>query len=165
MPVWSPGSYKVRDYVGYQGNVKAYVVSGTERKQVDFTWRDKTSLVVDSAGASTVELEYVIYGLDRTVRTNHINRFHAFIVPTGTMMYVEGRTDEVHHVTLKHDQSKWPNVSTQLSPVKAPSQNEVVLGALNYDILADSPLEIGDHEVRTFQLEGATHEFALGVDL
>ena len=40
MPVWSPGSYKVRDYVGYQGNVRAYVVSRSGRKQVDFTWRD-----------------------------------------------------------------------------------------------------------------------------
>jgi len=161
MPVWSPGSYKVRDYIGYQGNVKVFVTSSGRRTEVSPTWRSKTSLDISCKGAESVEIQYVIYGLERTVRTNHINRFHAFIVPTATFMYVEGRTDEIHHVLLKHDRSLWPNVSTQLAPVQAPSQEGVLLGALNYDLLADSPLEIGDHIVKSFEVQGAKHELAL----
>jgi predicted metalloprotease with PDZ domain len=76
-------------------------------------------------------------------------------------MYVEGRTQELHHVRLMHNQTQWPSVSTALSPVVAPNAEGVLLGALNYDILADSPIEIGDHQVRTFTAAGATHEVAM----
>lgn len=161
MPVWSPGSYKVRDYAGYQGNVEAFTVKNEQRAEATMRWRDKSSLVVSTDGADTIEVEYVIYGLERTVRTNHINRFHAFVVPAATCMYVEGRTDEIHHVLLKHDRELWPNVSTQLSPVREPNAEGVLLGALNYDLLADSPLELGDHVVKEFQVKGARHELAL----
>ena len=161
MPVWAPGSYKVRDYAGWQGNVEAYAVRGTQRMRAAMRWRDKTSLEVTTDGADIVEVDYVIYGHERTVRTNHINRMHAFIMPVATLMYVEGRTDEVHHVLLKHDTKLWPKVSTQLSPVRPPSAEGVLLGALNYDLLADSPIEIGDHVVKTFTAAGARHELAI----
>ncbi|MGA0046379.1 MAG: PDZ domain-containing protein, partial [Candidatus Kapaibacteriota bacterium] len=73
----------------------------------------------------------------------------------------EGRMQEIHHVVLHHDQHAGPAVSTQLSEVVPPSERGVVLGALNYDILADSPLEIGNHLVRTFDVQGARHELAV----
>ncbi len=161
MPAWTPGSYKVRDYAGYQGNVQAFTVRDGVKAEAPFRWRDKSSIEIVTNGADVVELHYVIYGLERTVRTNHINRNHAFLVPTATMMYVEGRIQEIHHVILHHDQQAWPSVSTQLSEVRPPSDRGVVLGALNYDILADSPLEIGSHAVRTFDVQGARHELAV----
>ena len=161
MPSWSPGSYKIRDYAGYQGNVSVNAIGSGGSTAATFEWANKASLKIQTGGASVIEVHYVVYCHERTVRTNHVNRFHAFLIPTGTMMYVEGRTDEIHHVLLKHDQKLWPNVSTQLSPVDKPSSDGVLLGALNYDILADSPLEIGDHVVRTFEVEGAQHELAI----
>ncbi|MGA0834418.1 MAG: M61 family peptidase, partial [Candidatus Kapaibacteriota bacterium] len=161
MPAWTPGSYKVRDYAGYQGNVEAFTVRGGVKTEAPFRWRDKSSVEITTNGADVVELHYVVYGFERTVRTNHINRHHAFLVPTATMMYVEGRMQEIHHVVLHHDQHAWPAVSTQLSEVVPPSERGVVLGALNYDILADSPLEIGNHLVRTFDVQGARHELAV----
>ena len=161
MPSWSPGSYKIRDYAGHQGNVVAYVVKGGARTRVDASWRDKASLVVPTLGAEAIEVEYLVYCHERTVRTNHVNRFHAFLVPTAVCMYVEGRTQEIHHVRLMHTQTQWPSVSTALSPVVAPGADGVLLGALNYDILADSPIEIGDHQVRTFTAAGAMHEVAM----
>ncbi len=70
----------------------------------------------------------------------------------------------MHHVLLAHNRALWPSLSTSLSPVKAPSQEGVLLGALNYDVLADSPIEIGDHQVRTFMEAGATHEVAVATN-
>lgn len=161
MSAWAPGSYKIRDYAGWQGNVAAFGIDGTSRTELATKWRDKSSLVISTGGALAVEIDYVIYGHERTVRTNHINRFHAFILPIATCMYVEGRMDETHHVVLKLDRTLWPNVSTQLSPVTPRDSSGVVLGALNFDILADSPIEIGDHAVRSFQAAGASHELAV----
>ncbi len=164
MPSWSPGSYKIRDYAGYQGNVSTWLMDGARRKPALAAWRDKASLVIETKGATSIEIEYLIYAHERTVRTNHVNRNHAFLVPTALCMYVEGRTQEVHHVLFAHNRAQWPSISTALSPVKAPSPEGVLLGALNYDVLADSPIEIGDHQVRTFDEAGATHEVAVATN-
>lgn len=161
LPVWAPGSYKVRDFSAHQGNMEVWCIEDGEKSKAVSRWISKCSIEIQTGICSQVELSYVVYGLERSVRTNHINRNHAFIVPVATLMYVEGRLDEPHHVILKHDQKLWPQCSTQLSPVKAPSQEMMVLGALNYDILADSPIEIGNHEVRTFLALGAQHEVAV----
>jgi len=164
MPSWSPGSYKIRDYAGWQGNVRCYEVTSSGRVPRPYRWRDKSSLVVDAKGASVVEVEYLVYAHERTVRTSHVNRFHAFLMLTSICMYVEDRMNEVHHVLLTHDQQKWPSTSTALSPVQAPSSNGVLLGARNYDVLADSPIEIGDHRVRRFTAAGARHEVAVATN-
>ncbi|RPI69144.1 MAG: M61 family peptidase [Ignavibacteriae bacterium] len=161
MPVWSPGSYKVRDYAGHQTIERVSVVASSEQRVTSYELRDKTSIEIDCQGASEVVIDYVVYCNERTVRTNHVNRFHAFVVPPALLMYVEGRMDEIHHVLLKHDATLWPNVSTQLSPVRPADASGVLLGALNYDILADSPIEIGDHVVKTFVHAGAQHELAI----
>lgn len=164
MPSWSPGSYKIRDYAGWQGNVKAYAGSGSTRVPTGMKWRDKAALVVACEGSSSVEVEYVIYAHERTVRTSHVNRFHAFLMLTSICMYVEGRTDEVHHVLLKHDRALWPSTSTALSSVREPNADGMLLGALNYDVLADSPIEIGDHTVTSFSEAGALHEVAIATN-
>lgn len=160
MPSWTPGSYKIRDYAAFQGNVEAFDVSNNQRKKIPVTWKNKSALVVNTKNISEVELQYLVYGHERTVRTNHINRFHAFLCPAAVFMYVVGRTDEIHHVAVERDVALWPAISTQLSPVSANTNNSV-FGALNYDILVDSPLEIGNHKVVFFDAAGAKHELAV----
>ncbi len=161
MPSWTPGSYKIRDYAGWQGNVRAFAVGASGRTALPHRWTDKARLEVDMQGADVLEVDYVVYCNERTVRTNHVNRFHAFVMPTATCMYVEGRMHEIHHVELQHDQATWPNVSTALSPVRAARAGSVLLGALNYDILADSPIEIGSQSVVRFDVNGVPHEVAI----
>lgn len=39
--------------------------------------------------------------------------------------------------------------------------NRLLFSALNYQCLADSPIEIGNHEVVTFTVGNAVHEVAL----
>lgn len=150
MPNWLPGSYKVRDFVAQQGNVRAFDASGNE---LPFEWLSKNRLLVTAAEGMEVLLRYVYYAHERTVRHSHINRFHAFLNPGNCLMFVEGRTDVIHHVHIDHP---WSRVSTALSPVR-----EGTWGALNYDILIDSPIEIGDHYVGEYERHGATHEVAI----
>ncbi len=150
MPNWIPGSYKVRDFIAYQGDVRAVGPSG---EHLEMEWIAKNRLRVNTGGLGTFRLCYTYYGNERSVRQTHVNRFHAFINPANCMMYVEGRTDEIHHVRIDHP---WQQVSTALSPVI-----EGVWGALNYDILVDSPLEIGDHVVAHYRRHGALHEVAI----
>lgn len=150
MPNWLPGSYKVRDFVSNQGNVSAF---DQDERPLRFEWIAKNRLRVSPGGASEVVLRYVYYAHERTVRHSHVNRFHAFINPGNCLMFVEGMTDEIHHVRIDHP---WSLVSTALSPV-----TESVRGALNYDILVDSPIEIGNHYVAEYERHGAQHEVAI----
>ncbi|MDB5035171.1 MAG: peptidase domain protein [Chlorobi bacterium] len=149
MPNWIPGSYKVRDFIAYQGDLR---VAGSDGAELPFEWIAKNRLRVQSAGGN-VSITYVYFGNERTVRLSHINRYHAFINPANALMCVEGRTEEAHHVAIDHP---WSTVSTALSPVRSG-----VWGALNYDILADSPIEIGDHFVAGYDRHGARHEVAI----
>ncbi|NQW30164.1 MAG: PDZ domain-containing protein [Ignavibacteria bacterium] len=160
MPSWTPGSYKIRDFAGFQGNVAAFIIKNGGRNQTSYKWINKASFSVNCENESEIEVEYLVYCHERSVRTNHVNRFHAFLTPAAVCMYVVGRTDEVHHVVVERNEIEWPNISTQLSPVTTVG-NSVVLGALNYDILVDSPIEIGNHVVMHFDAAGAKHEVAI----
>ncbi|HVZ41132.1 MAG TPA: PDZ domain-containing protein [Candidatus Kapabacteria bacterium] len=149
MPNWIPGSYKVRDFIAYQGDVAAH---GPDGKALAMEWIAKNRLRI-AAGGKNFTLRYSYFGNERSVRQTHVNRVHAFINPANCLMYVEGRLEEVHHVEIEHG---WAHVSTALSPVR-----EDVWGALNYDILADSPIEIGSHFVAAFERHGSMHEVAV----
>lgn len=159
MPSWMPGSYKIREMVANQGNL---TVTDGEGNPLQSRWTAKNILNITANGANVI-VRYVYFANERGVRTSHINRFHAFIIPVACLMYVEGRQHEIHHVHFHHDRQLWKTLTTSLSPVKDNfADNEpIILGALNYDILADSPIEIGNHEVATFIVGGAIHEVAL----
>lgn len=150
LPNWIPGSYKIRDFVTNQGNVSALDQSGNE---LTFEWIERNRLRVDTRGVDTLHVSYVYYGNERSVRMTHVSRAHAFVNPANALMMVEGRTDEIHHV---HIDAPWSVVSTALSPVAVG-----VWGALNYDILVDSPIEIGNHFVARYERHGAMHEVAI----
>lgn len=150
MPNWIPGSYKVRDFVAHQGDV---TVTNMQGSPIAFEWIAKNRVRVEAGGEGIV-VSYTYYGHhERSVRQTHINRFHATINPANCMMHVEGRLDEIHHVAIEQP---WRTVSTALSPV-----SPGVWGALNYDILIDSPIEIGDHYVASYERHGAMHEVAI----
>lgn len=160
LPVWTPGSYKVRDFSSNLGNV---VVTGHDGQLLAWEWTTKNTLRILSGGAATVRVEYLYYAFERTVRTSHVNRSHAFLNFSNCLPYVEGRQMEVHHVALHHDRKAWPATSTSLSPVSERFEDDApaVYGALNYDVLADSPVEIGDHFTTFFTAHGAVHEVAI----
>lgn len=157
MPSWTPGSYKIREFVAHQGNL---LVQDNQGNNLTYEWKTKNILSITSNGSTTVKVRYTYYANERTVRTMHINRWRAFIMPVNCLMYVDGRMNEVHHVYLHHNTQEWKQVSTALSPVTHES-NPVIVGALNYDVLADSPIEIGNHQVQSFEVCGAKHEVAL----
>ncbi len=160
LPSWAPGSYKIRDFITHVGNLRAY----DERShEVPVEWIAKNRIRINLSNTAMLAVEYVFYANERTVRTMHITRWRAFLFPVNCLFAVEGRTDEIHHVLLYYDRSQWRQLTTALSPVEADDSDRqpVVLGALNYDILADSPTEIGNHQVRTFEAYGARHEVAL----
>ncbi len=160
MPSWMPGSYKIRELVANQGNV---VITTGDGSTLEWHWTSKNRIEVNLAGAEKVRVCYTYFANERGVRTSHINRFHAYIMPVACLMFAEGRTDEIHHLYFHYNRKTWKQFTSSLSPVRESiSDNEpIIVGALNYDIVADSPIEIGNHSVREFEVLGAKHELAI----
>ena len=156
LPVWMPGSYKIRDMIMHLGNINVYGMNG---EHVKWHWHSKSSFIIETIGISSLRISYTYYANEKGVRSSHINRNHAYIVPVGTLLYVENRIDEIHHVIINRNPDQWPKITTALSPVSTKSDH--IYGALNYHILLDSPIEIGNHQVLSFTLDNSLHELAI----
>lgn len=151
MPAWVPGSYKIRDFVTNQGNLSVQMKQGGD---VEVTWVTSNKVHVSAHDPCTLVVRYTYYAAERSVRHSHVDRWHAFLNPGNLLMYVDGRTDEPIALEFVHP---WSRVTTSLH-VEDTTERYI---ALNYDILVDSPIEIGDHELLEFTVDGAPHEIAV----
>ncbi|UIR56624.1 peptidase M61 [Sphingobacterium sp. SRCM116780] len=148
MPVWSPGSYLVREY---SKQIERFSV----KDQVEYEKISKNTWRIYTKDKSSVEINYHIYGFEVSVRTNFIDEEHAFIVPTATFMYIDGKIDQA--VTVKFFPHKnWKHLSTGLEKIA-----ENTFYAPDFDILYDSPFEIGNQDIWTIQASNVEHEFAM----
>lgn len=152
MPVWAPGSYLIREYPKNVERFSAYTTDGQEiksQKTSKNTWRidhNKNDLVV----------KYAVYAFENSVRTSHIDYSHAFLSPVGVFMYIDEHLDLPCDISIDLP-SQWNKVSTGLEP----NSDLNTYNAANFDILYDSPIEIGNQDVWWFDVEGVSHEFAM----
>ncbi len=154
MPVWTPGSYLVREYSRHVESLEACDADGaviaTEKINKN-TWR------IAANKNNQITVHYRIYGFEVSVRTNFIDDAHAFLSPAATFMYVDGMIDHPVDVTVIPHPS-WSKISTGLEPV---SGRPNTFHAADFDILFDSPIEVGNQDVFTFEAAGVLHEIAM----
>ncbi|WP_240337085.1 M61 family metallopeptidase [Rufibacter psychrotolerans] len=152
MPVWTPGSYLIREF---PRNVEAFEAQAGNR-QVSASKLDKNTWRV-ATGGKDVTVTYKVYAFELTVRTSFLDASHGYLNGTSVFMYPEGHKDLPSTLTVVPFQG-WSKVSTGLPPV--PGQ-PFTYRAANYDVLADSPIEIGNHEILSFESNGVKHEVAM----
>jgi predicted metalloprotease with PDZ domain len=153
LPVWTPGSYLVREHQRHVDGLRALGEGGAELpvEKVDkHTWR------VRCEGARTVRVAYRLHCFELTVRTNHVDATHAFLNPSAAAVFVVGREAEACSVRLQMPASwrAW---------VALP-QEDGAYRAQDYDELADSPFELGtegSHTAHTFTAQGVPHELVV----
>lgn len=152
MPVWTPGSYLIREYARHVESVVA--TAATEHiachKIAKNTWRIH-NLKQD------VKVSYRIYAFEVSVRTNFVDQDHAFISSAATFMYPDGYLESSATVSVKLP-TNWSQISTGLPKLAG---REHTYFAENFDILFDSPLEIGNQDIWHFEAAGIPHEFAM----
>lgn len=154
MPVWTPGSYLVREYAKHVERVEACDADGAllAVEKIDKnTWR------IQSDKAKKVTFSYHIYGFEVSVRTNFIDDSHAFLSPAATFMYIDGMLNHPAEVTII-PHANWSKVSTGLDAVAGKPNT---FHATDFDILFDSPIEVGNQDVFTFEAAGVHHEIAM----
>jgi predicted metalloprotease with PDZ domain len=98
MPVWTPGSYLIREYSRHVEDVRAKDDAGRERR---VTKSRKNRWQVEAAGAAAVTVSYRVYCHEMGVRSNYLERDFGFLNGAATFLTLGlGRPDEVYQKTF-----------------------------------------------------------------
>jgi predicted metalloprotease with PDZ domain len=152
MPVWTPGSYLVREYARHLQN---FAIAG----RPPHTWQklSKNHWQVQTGGMTALTVSYRIFANELTVRTNHLDSTHGFFNPAALCLYIPGYESHPIQITVTPPHEDW-RVTTPLPAV--PGLKNTFL-AQNFDELVDSPFEIGRHRLYEFTAAGKPHQLAI----
>jgi predicted metalloprotease with PDZ domain len=153
MPVWTPGSYLIREFAK---NVEGFSVS-SNGKMLAAPKINKNCWQIHTTGLSTVTVKYRVYCFEISVRTSFVDASHGFLSTTGIFMYPDKmihQSSTVHVVPYKG----WTKISTSLEMVNG---DPFTRTAPNYDILFDSPIEVGNQDIFGFDAAGVKYEVCM----
>jgi predicted metalloprotease with PDZ domain len=153
LPVWRQGRYAVLNPAGTVRGVSASTPAG---RPLSIRKTDKTTWRIETQGAPEIVIRYTVYANFLNDRTRHVDDTHAFLSGATVFMYVPDRRREALLIRLEAP-SNW-EIACGLDP--APGDDRTLL-AENYDVLIDSPIEIGVHERVTFDVDGKRHDIVV----
>ncbi len=87
MPVWTPGSYLVREYAR---NIEAISVSDSGGKPLTFSKSRKNRWRVETGGAPEIRFSYRVYCREMSVRTNWVEDSFALLNGAPTFVTLVG---------------------------------------------------------------------------
>jgi predicted metalloprotease with PDZ domain len=154
MPQWSTGYYGILNFSRYVSNFQAADDAGralVSEKTARNTWR------VVSGNSPVILLEYDVFGATRFSANNYLGEDRAFLSPAALFVHPAGMLDVPVTLELKVP-AAWPHISTGLEPVNGKPS---AFSAPNFDVLYDSPILIGTHEILQFEVRGVPHYIAL----
>ncbi len=152
MPVWTPGSYLVREYARHVQNFSALGTQPLHWQKVS-----KNHWQIQTQGVETVTVRYQVFANDLTVRTNHLDGTHGYFNGAALFFFVPGFEQQPIRVVIAPPKPSW-RVATTLLPV--PGQPNT-FEAPDFDTLVDCPVEVGEHTLYEFTALGKPHQFVV----
>ncbi len=154
MPAWSPGSYLIREYARHIQNISASLPDGTP---LHITQQDKATWKVSfPAHTPEVNVNYEVFSHELAVRTNHLDATHGSLNGVSTFLYPHGQLDRSSEITFDVP-AQW-RVATGLTCL---DKDKKIYLAENFDILFDTPVELGCHTSIYFDVLDVPHEIAI----
>jgi len=150
LPVWTPGSYLVREFARHLEAVRAEDEGG---RPLPIARIDKQRFRLSAGGAARAVVRYRVYANDLTVRTSHLDGTHGYWNGASLFLYAEGRLDEPCLLEVAAP-AGW-RVATSLAGGPTTFQ------ARDYHELVDAPVEVGRHRGARFTALGKEHELAV----
>lgn len=149
LPVWTPGSYLIREYSRHLDQLTAEDASGRPLKLSKVR---KNRWQVELDGAKQAILRYRVYANEPSVRTNLVDE--DFLVLNGAATFLAD-VDAMHvpHEVQLDLQPTYADVAADLGT--APSGARV---ARDYDHLVDAPIVGGQLRRLPFEVRGVPHE-------
>src|ERR1051325_4212883 len=153
MPVWTPGSYLVREFARHVQDFNATDAAGQplkwEKTNKD-TWRITTN------GVREWHARYRVYANELSVRTSELNSGHAFWNNANILMYLDGylKSPSTVHVLA-------PDVWKVATGLPAVLGQKNTFRAENFDVLYDSPFEVSNFKTLIFNVKGVAHRIVI----
>lgn len=159
-PVWTPGSYMVREYTRQLEQISGTVhdtLFGEAVRALPLQRNGKNRWQGDAGSKGFVCVKYQLYCREMTVRTNWIDDEFASLTPAATFpSKVDGEGSIAVQVQLP---AQWAKVATSLELVdQGPTERCYI--AQDYHELIDSPLVCGNFDIREFEVAGIPHYIA-----
>jgi len=157
MPVWTPGSYLVREFSKNVNLVKAFTKDG---KALKVSKKSKNAWLIDAGNEKNIQVKYEVYSFEVSVRTPFLDLSHGFVSGSGVFMYVEKAKNQAGSVTVfPHESFKRISTSLPLDQTAKGAGQRFTFE--NYDQLVDCPMEIGNQEIFEFSAVGVLHTVAM----
>jgi predicted metalloprotease with PDZ domain len=145
MPVWTPGSYLIREYAR---NIEEVKGPGAVVKTAKNRWR------ADTGGAPRIHVTYRVYCREMSVRTNWVEETFALLNGAPTFMTLADGLARPHEVTL-HLPAAWKTAVSGMSEAEDGEPHHFL--APDYDALVDSPILAGNPVIYRFEVDGIPH--------
>lgn len=152
MPVWTPGSYLVREYAKHLQDFSA------QAGEQALAWRkiSKNYWQIETVATDTITVRYRVFAHDLSVRTNHLDATHGYFNGAALFFRIPEFEKQLITITIVPPQPEW-QVTTPLPA----SEQLNTFQAADFDTLVDSFFEIGYHQLHFFEVLGKVHELAI----
>jgi predicted metalloprotease with PDZ domain len=153
MPVWTPGSYLIREFAR---NVQDFAASTAANQPLKWEKTNKNTWRVVTNGARDWHATYRVYANELSVRTSELNSAHAFWNNANLLMYLEGflNSPSTVHVLA-------PDVWKVATGLPAVLGQKNIFRAENFDVLYDSPFEASNFKTVVFNVKGIPHRIVI----
>ena len=149
MPVWTPGSYLVREYARNIIDLEAATLTGKELSSEKTT---KNRWLIRTDGQSHIKVNYRIYAREINVRGNWVEQDFAMLNGAPTFVSVVDDFERPYVVNVDRP-SHWSTTQSALVQGDGPDQ----FTAPDFETLVDSPILSGSPQVDTFKVDGVPH--------
>lgn len=154
MPVWTPGSYLVREYAK---NLQDFAAEITDKSQsLSFCKIAKNHWQIDTESSSKITVRYRVFANELSVRTNHLDGTHGYFNGAALFLFIPGLEQQPIQIEII-TKPEW-QVTTTLPLVSGKSNT---FEAKDFDTLVDSPFEIGSQQIYNFEVLGKPHQLAV----
>lgn len=153
MPVWTPGSYLIREF---GKNVEGFTAEAQGKPLAAYK-TDKNTWHIVADKHRDIKIRYRVYCFEISVRTSFVDVAHGFLSTSGLFMYPAGMLNLPSQIHIEPYKG-WTTVSTSLERVNG---DQFTVMAPSYDILFDSPIEVGTQDVFYFEAQGVKYEVAM----
>lgn len=160
LPSWIPGSYMIRDFAK---NIIRFDAYDESKNKLNVKKLNKSLWQVQKTDSS-ITIEYDVYAWDLSVRSAHLDTTHGFFNGTSVFLAVIGQEDTPCKVVIqKPDGSHYNDwrVATSLDTLEPSLYAFGQYQAENYDDLIDHPVEMGDFDLGTFEVNNIQHDIVL----
>ena len=151
MPVWTPGSYFVREFARNLENITARTLSGSE---LIIENTRKNRWVVETSETEPIILSYRVYSREMSVRTNWVDSDFALVNGAPTFITIADLKPRPHDVTVELPPG-WNRSVTALPPTPSGQPNSY--RAVDFDTLVDSPIVAGNPDIYEFTVDETPH--------